>query len=413
MGIRANICIPAVCYGSSVLFGLLAIAIFAGQMRANSGWILIAAACLLLGVGTVATNSIRDSESQRQREHAEVELLHTQVEQQRAAVDSLADGLDIAIFISDGRGSIQYSNQRACILFDFADTLGRSILAVTLSYDLEQLVLDAQRAGEPRTAEINFTYPKDRVGLVKVWPSPENPGRVFISIYDMTDLRRLERVRQDFVANVSHELRTPMTIIRSMAETLQDDSEPDSLSERYLGKIIEEVDRLSIISQDLLVLSAAESNPVRKHACDIAGVFRQALAQLEPKAEDKGLMVSYEGAPHLMVEANNTQMTQVALNLVDNAINYTNSGTVNVTISVQEQNVIIEVKDSGIGIASEHLPRVFERFYRVDKARSRNTGGTGLGLSIVKHIVEAHGGKVKVDSELGVGSKFTVTLPVE
>lgn len=124
-------------------------------------------------------------------------------------------------------------------------------------------------------------------------------------------------------------------------------------------------------------------------------------------------MVSYEGAPHLMVEANNTQMTQVALNLVDNAINYTNSGTVNVTISVQEQNVIIEVKDSGIGIASEHLPRVFERFYRVDKARSRNTGGTGLGLSIVKHIVEAHGGKVKVDSELGVGSKFTVTLPVE
>jgi two-component system phosphate regulon sensor histidine kinase PhoR len=276
---------------------------------------------------------------------------------------------------------------------------------------LERLVLEAYQTKEPQSGELAFSFPKERLGSVKAWVNPDDPGKVFLSIYDMTDLRRLERVRQDFVANVSHELRTPMTLIRSMAETLLDDASPGTNSERYLGKIIEEVDRLSLMTQDLLILSAAESNPVRKHPCDLADVFRSTVHQLEPTAKQKGLELTYEGDRSCLVEANTAQMVQVALNLIQNAINYTNSGKITVRLLCDGRVASVQVDDTGIGIASEHLSRVFERFYRIDKGRSRNTGGTGLGLSIVKHIVEAHGGTLTVDSALNRGSCFEVRLP--
>jgi two-component system phosphate regulon sensor histidine kinase PhoR len=196
-----------------------------------------------------------------------------------------------------------------------------------------------------------------------------------------------------------------------MAETLLD--EPDAaLNDRYLNKIITEVDRLSTISQDLLILSTAESNPVRKQACDIAEVFRGVAQQLEDKAREKGLTLNYSGPDQCVIEANQAQMTQVALNLIDNAVNYTASGSVGVSVQPGEDNVLVAVRDSGIGISSDQQRRIFERFYRVDKGRSRTSGGTGLGLSIVKHIVEAHGGWVTVSSALNQGSTFTVSLPV-
>jgi len=236
---------------------------------------------------------------------------------------------------------------------------------------------------------------------------------VFVSVYEITELRRLERIRQDFVANVSHELRTPMTIIRSMAETLVDD-EPSvsSRSTKYLNTIISEVDRLSMISQDLLILSAAESNPVRKQMCDIAEVFKGVVQQLETKSSEKGIYLDYKGPNQSIIEANTSQMTQVALNLVDNAIKYTTAGEIHVQLETGESSVRISVKDTGIGIPSDQIKRIFERFYRIDRARSRATGGTGLGLSIVKHIVEAHGGTVIVDSALNIGSTFIVELPI-
>jgi len=286
-------------------------------------------------------------------------------------------------------------------------------LAVTLSYDLEQLVIMAGKTRSPQSSEIAFTYPDERVGLARVWSTDEGGDRVFVSVYEITDLRRLERIRQDFVANVSHELRTPLTIIRSMAETLLDD-EP-SISERstkYLSKIVSEVDRLSMISQDLLILSAAESNPVRKQMCDLTDVFRSAVQQLEPKAAEKDLSLTFEGPPRCIVEANTSQMTQVALNLIDNAIKYTTTGEIRVAVETCDPTVRISVTDTGIGIPSDQVKRIFERFYRIDRARGRSTGGTGLGLSIVKHIVEAHGGSVTLESALNHGSTFTVELPI-
>ena len=397
--------------GLATLLVVIAISAPVLQLRINISWSFIAIAAISAAVGLKANEVMRGNQSHILNLESEKDLLLAQLEQQRSAVDSLADGLDVAIFICDTRANILYANRRAITLFRFAQPAGKSILAVTLSYDLEQLVLAASRTGENKSAELIFPYPEERVGIAESWTAPDNKDRAFLSVYEITELRRLERIRQDFVANVSHELRTPLTLIRAMSETLLDDEAAKSeLQERYLGKIITEVDRLSMISQDLLILSAAESNPVRKQTCDIAEVFSGVVQQLESKASAKGLVLEFVSPSSVLVDANASQMTQVALNLIDNAINYTAHGAVNVEIVANSDPVTIRVKDSGIGISSEHQTRVFERFYRVDKGRSRATGGTGLGLSIVKHIVEAHGGRVSVSSTLNEGSTFTVEL---
>lgn len=389
------------------------LAVFA-FMGFGSGWGLLLGGAMLAyaGMRTLAALSAWQNEAKSALEQAD--HARAQLNRQRTAVDALADGLEIAIFICDSHAGVLYANRRATEFFKFEDPIGRSILAITLSYDLEQLVLEAFRQKAPQEAEMSFSYPVERVGLVKAWLGEDDPERVFLSVYEITDLRRLERVRQDFVSNVSHELRTPLTIIRSMTETLLDDPTPDpELSAKYLPKIVSEVDRLSMISNDLLILSVAESNPVRKQRCDIADLFRTTLEHLAAKAREKDIATRYEGPKHLEIEANPAQLTQVAMNLIDNAISYTNQGEIVVSVGEEEGEAVVKVADTGLGIPSEHLPRIFERFYRVDKARSRVSGGTGLGLSIVKHIVESHGGRVEVDSALNQGSTFTLRLPAD
>jgi two-component system, OmpR family, phosphate regulon sensor histidine kinase PhoR len=401
-------------FGGAIVLAVLAALLFR-RVGANdpSAWALVAAAVCLVIAGVKARSLIRSQYATLEQRQAQIDRLEQQLQEQRQAVDALADGLEVAIFVCDHRAHILYANRRATDMFRFDQPIGRSILAITLSYDLEQLVLDTLHNRAPQTAEFTFSYPEEQVGMAKAWPAEDNAERAFLSVYEVTDLRRLERVRQDFVANVSHELRTPMTIIRAMAETLLDDERPDPDRMRnYLEKIIAEVDRLSLISSDLLVLSAAESNPVRKHACDIADVFKTVVEGLSKKASEKGLSLTYKGPEACVIAANTSQMSQVALNLVDNAINYTVEGSVEVELLPGDVMVEVIIRDTGLGIASEHQPRIFERFYRVDKGRSRTAGGTGLGLSIVRHIVEAHGGTVTVESALNKGSTFTVMLPV-
>jgi two-component system, OmpR family, phosphate regulon sensor histidine kinase PhoR len=391
-----------------VLLGLRAIDPL--LLRESVAMLILATIFVMAGIR--ATALVLEEQETLSRTQAHAKILERQVEQQQAAVDALADGLDIAIFLCDARAVVQYANSTARRMFKFSDPTGRPVLAVTLAYDLERLVLQTVQTGLPQTAELPFAYPEERVGIAKAWLEPEGDGRIFLAIHEITDLRRLERVRQDFVANVSHELRTPLTVIRAMAETLKDEERPDEeMHDRYLGKIVDEVDRLSLIANDLLILSAAESNPVRKQACDVADMFRGVVDQLQPAAQEKGLQLLFQGADSCIAEANPAQLSQVAWNLVDNAVKYTFEGGVRVILECNDEAVQVQVQDTGIGIASEHLPRIFERFYRVDKARSRATGGTGLGLSIVKHIVEAHGGTVEVSSALNEGSTFSVTLP--
>lgn len=401
-----------VCYGTALLLAIAGMAWFVSGSR-HAGWGFLAAAAVLAAAGGILGGQMAELRAQLAYLRGESKRLEERLEQQRTAVDILADGLEVGILICDDRANILYANLRAGEMFGFDNPRGKSILSVTLSYDLEQLVLDAGKYRNVQRAELHFSYPDEKVALAKAW-SPEDGGeRVFLSLYEITDLRRLERVRQDFVANVSHELRTPLTLIRLRAETLLDDDPVDpELAKRYLPEIIREVDRLTTISNDLLILSAAESEAPRRVPCDLAEIAARAVEDLRAKADVKKLSLTYEGPSALPLMANPTQLTQVLLNLVDNAINYTSEGSVTVRLAEAEGWATIRVEDTGIGIGSEHLRRIFERFYRVDKARSRSTGGTGLGLAIVKHIVESHGGKVSVESLLNRGSTFTVSIPI-
>jgi len=382
----------------------------------NPGWVLVAAGAIAaaLAIHLMQVSDRLERETNRKQEQLDDLLLQTR--EQKNAVDAFADGLDVAIFVCDRRATIEYANRLAREMFNIDRPQGKTLLAITLSVDLEQLVLSAASEDEPQQGELSFSYPTDRIALGKAWKHSATPGRIYLSLFDISDLRRLERIRKDFVANVSHELRTPMTIIRANAETMLDDDDPE-LRQRYLPRIITEVDRLSSITQDLLVLSSAESGPVRKAPCDLADTVRATVSQLTTKADEKDLVLTYDGPKHFVIEANGSQMMQVCLNLIENAIKYTPSGKVHVELIAPAEEdgdgiVTLRVTDTGIGIASDHIGRIFERFYRVDKGRSRQSGGTGLGLAIVKHIVEAHGGQVKVRSALNAGSTFEVTLPV-
>ena len=373
-----------------------------GPGAALLGGLAVAASAMTLGL-EVGKGRAR----LRQREN---QLLRDQIDIQRRTVDTLATGLDAALFILEGGEKVVYANVPARRLFGVEVPVGGSLLAIAKNAELERLLEAAKGASEPVRGELTFAHPHEWIGLTSVWRD-RNESRLFVSVYEITELRRLERVRRDFVANVSHELRTPMMIIRGYAETLMDEEPiPVETSGRMLPRIVAEVDRLSTITRDLLALSVAESSAVHKERCDLADVVRGTASGLLSKARGKGLELTYEGPETLMIQANTAQMSQVALNLVDNAINYTAAGSVRVRL---QEGAVLTVEDTGIGIPPEALDRVFERFYRVDKGRSRATGGTGLGLSIVRHIVEAHGGRVSVSSVVGEGSTFRAEIPVE
>lgn len=412
--LRRDTWIASLGTGATLVIVVLAWAAAANRLAVVPAFFALLGTLAFAALAIRARFAIVRSAEALDRATSRSEAIRAELEEQRRSVDALADGLDVALFICDTQGIIHYANPTALSFFRIEDPVGRTLLATTLSYDLEQFVIEAARSGELRVCETSFAFPTERITIIKAWQLGHEPGRVFLTVYDATDLRRLERVRQDFVANVSHELRTPMTLIRAMAETLLDDVSPDEpLAHRYLSQIISEVDRLSGITQDLLVLSAAESNTAKKQTSDLAEIVQDVVAQLELKASDKGLALSYDGPESLAAEVNATQMMQVAINLVENAIKYTQSGAVMVRLFLEGKDAVLQVSDTGIGIASEHQRRVFERFYRVDKARARASGGTGLGLSIVKHIVEAHGGSVSLTSELNVGSTLTARVPIE
>lgn len=403
--------------------GITLAALVIGCAAATVANLLMSGPDLVSAIGAVLTlgaaigsskiaRSLAELADRNSHLEAKVENLRAELDEHQSAVDLLADGLNVAIFICDATNHVIYANMRAKELFRFDAPRGRSILAVTLSHDLDDLAKAALKIGSPQSSTAVLKEKEERILQAVAWPAQQNT-RIFVSLYEVTELRKLERVRQDFVANVSHELRTPLTIIRAMAETLTE--EPTLFPTKgmeYLTRITEEVDRLSLISNDLLILSVAESNPVRKQSCNIVAVWKHSVENLQEKASSRAIHLSFSGPDTLLIEANPTQMTQVAMNLVENALNYTLEGSVAVEVTSEGTAAKIKVRDTGIGISSEHQERIFERFYRVDKARSRVTGGTGLGLSIVRHIVESHGGQVSVESRLNQGSTFTISLPI-
>jgi len=249
---------------------------------------------------------------------------------------------------------------------------------------------------------------------LNVTARPLLEGGAVLALFDLTRVRRLEAVRRDFVANVSHELRTPLTIVGGFAETLAGEDVPFEARRGFAERILGNTHRMQRIVDDLLDLSRIESggwvpNPA---AIVIAGVAGDVLAAASDAAALKHLELSTEIAPDAtVVFADATALRQVLGNLVDNAVRHTAAGRIVLFSQRQERGVLVGVRDTGVGIAPEHLPRIFERFYRVDPGRSREQGGTGLGLAIVKHLVEAHGGRARAASAPGVGSEITVFFP--
>ncbi|AMX82645.1 PAS domain-containing sensor histidine kinase [Geobacillus subterraneus] len=233
--------------------------------------------------------------------------------------------------------------------------------------------------------------------------------------HDITELKRLEQIRKDFVANVSHELKTPVTSIKGFAETLLDGAMKDEEAlEHFLTIILKESERLQTLVEELLDLSKIEQHGFQLLLDDVnvAEVTAEAVAVFRQKAEEKQIDLRAEAPPGLVIRGDRNRLKQILLNLLANAIAYTpEHGQVAVEAEENEREVLIRVKDTGIGIEEKEIPRIFERFYRVDKARSRDSGGTGLGLSIVKHLVEAHHGHITVASEVGRGTVFTIHFP--
>ena len=243
----------------------------------------------------------------------------------------------------------------------------------------------------------------------------ERQGMILV-FHDLTRLKQLENTRKEFVANVSHELRTPLSMIKGYVETLISGAKDDpSVATRFLQTIEKHADRLTYLIEDLLTISRLESGQIVMNLkqLELRPVADEVVSDLRSRADDKSVVLENQVPPQILVRADADRIQQVLFNLVDNAIKYGRpEGLVRIgALAVDGQKIEVSVRDNGPGIPPEAIERVFERFYRVDKARSREQGGTGLGLSIVKHIVQSHGGEVWAKSTVGQGTTFLFTLP--
>ncbi len=337
---------------------------------------------------------------------------------EKAKVETILERMGEAVLVTDAAGRIAVWNLEAERIFGIpADrALGRTVVDATQNHALDEAFRAALTTNRTSRAEVQLLFPAPRVLEATVSAiAADTPLGVVAMLHDVTELRRLEAVRREFVANASHELQTPITAIKAMAETLLAGGREDpALTERFLRDLEAQASRLGALVRDLLVLASLEAEPVSvtREPVPVAEVVAEALAEFRPLAEQGSVTLESTVPPDAVVTADPNALRRILSNLLDNAVKYTESGgRAGVLALCEPDTVAITVWDTGIGIPSTDLPRIFERFYRVDKARSRTLGGTGLGLSIVKHLVETLGGQVSVESELGKGSRFTVFLP--
>jgi PAS domain S-box-containing protein len=333
--------------------------------------------------------------------------LRREREESRTLVESLSDG----VLAADRRGNIVSVNTAARRILGYAPAEPLPPLA-ELFHDREHraLMREIMAGAIVNGRELDFG---DHAVLVSARPFED--GGALLVLSDVTDVRRLETVRRDFVANVSHELKTPLTAIAGYAETLAAETPANSETQRFARVILENAQRMQRLVDDLLDLSKIESGGWRPHPArvDLEKAAREAWTQFSARAAERD--VSFEttvtdsaGTANVDPEA----LRQIFTNLFDNALRHTpRQGSIRVHAEPRAREVIVRVVDTGSGIPAEHLPRIFERFYRVDPGRSRHEGGTGLGLSIVKHLVEAHGGRVEAQSELGRGTTIVLHFP--
>lgn len=341
---------------------------------------------------------------------------------QRNQLEALLGSMQDGVLAVDEQEHLIILNVTAARMLgaDPEKSLGRSIQEVVRNTDLQKFVAEVLASEGATRSEVVLAGPAEQFldahGALLRDAQGQEIGAVVV-LHDVTQLKRLETVRRDFVANVSHELKTPITLIKGFIETLLDGNphSPDDVS-RFLGIVGKQANRLHAIIEDLLSLSRIEQEDGEQIKLDnvaIRTILAAAVKDCELKAETKKIRLTLDCDSQIRADASAPLMEQAIINLIDNAIKYSETGqTVQVGATASDAEVTLYVRDSGSGIPKEHLPRIFERFYRVDKSRSRALGGTGLGLAIVKHIVHAHGGRVSVESTLAEGSTFYLHLPL-
>jgi two-component system phosphate regulon sensor histidine kinase PhoR len=334
--------------------------------------------------------------------------------QQAALFDSMAEG----VLVLDEQGCVQMANRAFVQLFTITGNLaGKTLIEALRLHEVLELAERVALEGRPFEKELRLPGLEERWVQINASPISGGDGQrlgAILVFHELTRLKQFERARQEFVANVSHELRTPLSHIKGYVETLLAGAKDDpAVATRFLQIIERNADRLRLLIEDLLTISELESGRLALdlQPVSVRAVVAKVLDDLRTRAAARGVTLTKE-LPDLTVRADATRLEQVLSNLVDNAIKYgRKDGRVRVGAQVEQGCVMLSVADDGPGLPAEALERVFERFYRVDKGRSRDQGGTGLGLAIVKHIVQSHGGKVWAKSQPGRGATFYFTLP--
>lgn len=328
---------------------------------------------------------------------------------------SITDG----IIILDPKGSILFANKSFKDLIKTKELPeGKHFMEVIRNIDLLNLLRSAMTKMEEVGEELVIKKSGGETFLfAKAMPVIGLSGEInflIVLLHDITKIKRLENIRRDFVANVSHELKTPVTAIKGYAETLLDGAIDDKENTiKFIEIIKSQADRLSALIEDLLTLSRIESGEIKIESEKIAlGDLVHSVFQIfSEKAQKKGIELKAEIPPNTFLQADRNKLMQVLINLVDNALKFTEEGYVEVRFNRNNGSFILSVKDTGIGIPREHIHRIGERFYRVDRARSRQLGGTGLGLAIVKHLIRAHGWELNIESEPGKGTDIKIIIP--
>jgi two-component system phosphate regulon sensor histidine kinase PhoR len=331
--------------------------------------------------------------------------LSAKSEELDGVVGSIQDGL----LVLDKDGKIVLSNPGFVRIAGEGAVAGKFYWEVMQVPELDDLVRTVAQQKSGAVAEVPFN---DKIYLCGGDYLESREG-VVVLVHDVTEMKNVEKVKKDFVVNLSHELRTPLTAIKGFLETLQDEVTVEG--QYYLGIVMRHTDRLTNIVKDLLVLSELEDTATGLclDRIDLKQLIQDTLHVLEPRARQKNLELVFDPpAGDLVIEGDRFKLEQVFINLIDNALKYTEKGGVKIRARSDGPSAVITVEDTGVGIPDEHLPRIFERFYVVDKSRSKKVGGTGLGLSIVKHIVLSHGGSVEAESQPCEGTRFTLTIPL-
>ncbi|WP_156291435.1 two-component system histidine kinase PnpS [Oceanobacillus salinisoli] len=344
-----------------------------------------------------------------------------QEKMQREQLSTIIDNTDNGLVLIDDKGYIHLVNRKFLSMYgrtskDYNGYLYYDVLEEEVFHDtVQQAFLYEKNVKNEFSHYIGIDKLYYEIVGVPVFNEKNRLKGAVLVIHDITEMKKLELMRRDFVANVSHELRTPITSIRGFAETLLEDDLNNKEAEKEFIKIIyNESDRMQLLIEDLLTLSRLEQENFQLvlNKIEVNDLLKDIIPSFQIKAKEKELDFTHSIENNLHFKADKEKVKQIIINLLDNAMNYTpDKGKVFLSVTSTEEYVHIKVSDTGMGIEKNDLPRIFERFYRVDKARSRNTGGTGLGLAIVKHIVDVHDGKIEMDSEVNKGTNVHVYLP--